>query len=386
MPRFQPRALFLPLLLAGVALTSCVSPPMADPTNTAPPRSASTAPANRADRAELPVPPATSAPGTHKPQPITLSFTGDIQFEDHLRPRLDHPTTALAPIKEQLQAADLTIANLETAITTRGRAEDKTYTFRASPAAFDALSAAGIDVASMANNHGVDFGPQGLSDTLAAIKRAPLAVIGIGANDDQAFAPHVVTIKGTKVAVIAATAFNDPTARNYPAGPDRAGVAAAVDPERLLAQVRSVRPTADVVIVFLHWGIEQDQCPSDQQRSLAEQLAKLGADIVVGTHAHVLQGAGRLPGYDTFVGYGLGNFVWRNRRSVQETTTGLLTLTVEGRKVTAAQWSPAIVGANGLPGFTHGDEAERMRRDFADLRDCADLDAVPAPRTADQIR
>ncbi|MBE1604367.1 CapA family protein [Actinopolymorpha pittospori] len=385
MPRFQAPAPFLPLLVAGVALTACGSPPVADPTKPAPAQSASRAPVNRADTAKLPVDPGTSTPATHERQPITLSFAGDIQFEDHVRPRLDSPATALAPIKEQLQAADLTIANLETAITTRGRAEDKTYTFRASPAAFDALDAAGVDVVTMANNHGVDYGPQGLSDTLAAIKRAPLAVVGIGANADQAFAPHVATIRGTKVAVIAATAFNDPTARNYPAGPNKAGVAAAVDPERLLAEVRSVRRAADVVVVFLHWGIEQDQCPSDQQRSLAEELAQTGADIVIGSHAHVLH-AGRLAGYDTYVAYGLGNFVWRNRRSVQETITGLLTLTVDGRKVTAAQWSPAIVGASGLPGFTHGDEAERMRRDFADLRGCADLDAVPASRTAAHIR
>ena len=308
-------------------------------------------------------------------RPITLAFAGDIQFEGQIRPRLDHPESALAPIRKELSAADITIANLETAITTRGRAEDKRYTFRAAPDAFDALATAGVDVVSMANNHGVDFGPQGLADTLAAIPKAPLAVVGIGADADQAFAPHVETVRGTKVAVIGATAFNDPTARNFPAGADRAGVAVALEPTRLLAEVRDARTAADVVVVYLHWGTEQQQCPTSDQRTLARKLADAGADVVLGSHAHVLLGAGLLD--QTFVGYGLGNFVWRNRHSVAETTTGVLTLTLAGRTVAGSDWAPATVGANGLPHFATGDQADEMRGDFARLRSCTDLSAVP---------
>jgi poly-gamma-glutamate capsule biosynthesis protein CapA/YwtB (metallophosphatase superfamily) len=308
-------------------------------------------------------------------RPITLTFAGDIQFEGHIRPLLDRPGTALAPIKDELSGADLTIANLETAITTRGRAEDKNYTFRAAPAAFDALAAAGVDVVSMANNHGVDFGPEGLADTLAAIPRASLAVVGIGADADQAFAPYVATVRGTRIAVLGATAFDDPTSRNYPAADERAGVAVALEPARLVSAVRQARRSSDIVVVYLHWGIELEQCPTDEQQELARTLADAGADIVVGSHAHVLLGAGLLD--KTFVGYGLGNFVWKNRNSVAETTTGVLTLTMTGQAVDRADWSPATVGADGLPHFATGARAEEMRRDFAGLRSCADLSAVP---------
>ena len=135
---------------------------------------------------------------------LTLAFAGDIHFQSHLRPLLDEPESALAPIRPELSEADLTIANLETAVTTRGEPEDKQFTFRTSPRAFDALAAAGVDVVSMANNHGVDYGSVGLADTLAAAEHAPVAVVGIGADAEQAFAPHVATIRGTRVAVIGA--------------------------------------------------------------------------------------------------------------------------------------------------------------------------------------
>jgi poly-gamma-glutamate capsule biosynthesis protein CapA/YwtB (metallophosphatase superfamily) len=313
-------------------------------------------------------------------RPLTLAFAGDIHFEDHLRPLLDEPGTSLASLRPELASADLAIANLETAITTRGEAERKSFTFRAPASALEAVAGAGIDVVSMANNHGVDYGSEGLTDTLrAAARNAPVGVVGIGADEDQAFAPHVETIRGTKVAVIAADQVADPTTANFSAGPDQPGVASALDPARLLAAVRAARRAADVVVVYLHWGVELEGCPTDDQRSLARQLADAGADVVAGTHAHVQLGAGQLAGYDTFVAYGLGNFVWYNRSSERTTTTGVLTLSLDGRTVTRARWAPASVGPDGVPEFASGEDEIGMRRDWARLRECTDLKAVPEP-------
>jgi poly-gamma-glutamate capsule biosynthesis protein CapA/YwtB (metallophosphatase superfamily) len=286
---------------------------------------------------------------------------------------------SLAGLRPNLGAADLTIANLETSVTRRGEPEDKEYTFRTSPAAFDALDAAGVDVVSMANNHGVDFGPEGLTDTIAAADEAPLGVVGIGADDARAFAPYVATIRGTKVAVIGSDAVADHTTRNFSAGPAQGGVASALDPARLVAEIRKARQVADVVVVYLHWGTELESCPTSDQRLLARELAAAGADVVAGTHAHVQLAAGQLDGYDTFVAYGLGNFVWYNRSSERTTSTGVLTLTLEGRSVTGSSWAPAMIGEDGVPSFASGDRAAEMRRDWADLRSCSDLRAVPEP-------
>ena len=105
-----------------------------------------------------------------------------------------------------------------------------------------------------------------------------------------------------------------------------AGTADAIDPARLLRAVAQADRSADVVVVYMHWGIQGEQCPSDGQRSLAANVINAGADIVVGSHAHRLQGDGRVGrGY---VAYGLGNYAWYTQSSEATSVTGVLTLTV----------------------------------------------------------
>ena len=133
------------------------------------------------------------------------------------------------------------------------------------------------------------------------------------------------------------------------------------------------------MVVYLHWGRELVNCPTDDQRALARQLAAAGADVVAGSHAHVQLGAGRLDGTDTFVAYGLGNFVWYNRSSVATTTTGVLTVTLTGRTATRAEWSPARIGEDGIPAFADGERAGEMRQKWEHLRSCTDLHGLPQP-------
>ena len=104
---------------------------------------------------------------------MTIAVAGDVHFEGVLRDRLDDPATALAPATKTLAAADVAIVNLETSVGTGGRPEPgKRYTFQAPPTAFEALAAAGIDVATMANNHALDYGRDPLPGTFAAIDAA----------------------------------------------------------------------------------------------------------------------------------------------------------------------------------------------------------------------
>ncbi|HEX2362762.1 MAG TPA: CapA family protein [Jiangellaceae bacterium] len=319
--------------------------------------------------------PTTTPESSPPPGPITIAFAGDVHFEAQLRSRLEDPATALAPIATQLSAADLTVVNLETSIGTSGSPEPKRFTFQAPPEAFDALAAAGVDVATMANNHGMDFGPDGLDDTLTAIAAdPPLEVIGIGSNADQAFAPAVVDVRGTTVAVIGAHSADDPRAdptEHWAAGTDKPGVAVASDPGRLVAAVRDAARAADLVVVFMHWGVQGERCPSRSQVGTARALSDAGASIVVGSHAHVVQGTGLVDA--TYVAYGLGNFVWYNPDSESASTTGLLTITVDAGHVVAEDWNPARIDANGMPRFVTGGESEDMAASFASLRQCTDL-------------
>lgn len=304
--------------------------------------------------------------------PVTIAFGGDVHFEGVLASRLrQDPATALGPIGQTLSAADLAMVNLETAVTDRGTPATKQYVFRAPATAFTALRSAGVDVATMANNHGMDYGQVGLRDSLAAARAAAFPLVGVGENSAAAFAPYIATVRGQRIALLGATQVLDTaTIPDWTATPDHPGLASAKDPAALLAAVRAARTQADTVVVYLHWGRELAQCPSADQQRLAAELAAAGADVVVGSHAHVLQGSGWLG--STYVAYGLGNFAFYAAGSGPNTSTGVLTLTLQGRSVTDATWTPARI-AGGVPTPLHGPAADAATKSWESLRSCTGL-------------
>jgi poly-gamma-glutamate capsule biosynthesis protein CapA/YwtB (metallophosphatase superfamily) len=319
---------------------------------------------------------AAAKPGEASGSAVTLSFGGDVHFEGAIRDRLNRdPATALGPVADILRRADLAMVNLETAIATGGTPQSKAFTFRAPPSAFQALKAAGLDVVTMANNHGMDFGSEGLADSLRAAEDADFAVVGIGRDAAQAFRPYTVTVKGQRIAIIGATQVLDGNlAAAWTAAEGKPGLASAYQSERLLSAVRAARRSADTVIVDLHWGRELSQCPIERQRELAPKLVKAGADVVVGSHAHVLLGGGYLgPAY---VDYGLGNFVFYSHGGVTA-QSGVLTLTVRGRAVTRARWTPAVI-SGGVPIPSTDGAADRAVATWNGLRGCTGLAAEPS--------
>lgn len=352
-------------LVALLAISACAKS-QAGTDQAAPATSVAPAP-------QQPAPAITSVPDSE----FTLAFAGDVHFEAGLRGLLDDPAHALDPVAPLLSAADLTMVNLETAITTRGTAEPKDYTFRTSPAALDALAAAGVDVVSIANNHGLDYGDVGFADTLAARASSPVEMVGIGRDAAEAYAPYVATISGTDVAFLAATVAPEPTTDAWAATDAKGGLATAVDPTRLLAAVRAASVQSDLVVVYMHWGDELVDCPTGDQLTLRAALADAGADVVLGAHAHLQLGAGWTAD-GTYVGYGLGNFVWYHGRTEAVASTGVLTLTVRNGEVVDHAWSPATIPTSGgVPTPLTGGAAESARARWADLRTCADLSPTP---------
>lgn len=307
--------------------------------------------------------------------PITLAFGGDVHFAAQLEPLVDEPDS-LAELAPYLAKADLAMVNLETAITDRGSPEPKQFHFRTTPAALDLLQRTGVDVVTLANNHAVDYGRDGLRDTLAAQQASPIPIVGLGADADAAYAPAYLEVRGTTVAVLGATQIPDWTLAHWSASADRPGVASASSTRRLAEAVRTARAKADLVVVYLHWGTDYTQCPNSLQRRTAEALAEAGAGVVVGAHAHQLQGGGWLG--RTYVDYGLGNFVWWRRNNEVDARSGVLTLTVDQGRVTEAGWTPMRVSPDGIPRVPD-DQAERdaLLDKWDAVRDCADLDDAP---------
>ena len=303
---------------------------------------------------------------------VTLAFAGDMHFEGAVRSRLDAaPATAVGPFAAVLQAADLAIGNLETAIATGGTRADKQFAFRAPPAAVDALRAAGFDAVSMANNHGLDYGPDGLAETLAVKRAQPDGfLIGIGGEEDEAFAPFTAEVKGQRIAVIAATQVLDSDLiAAWTATATHGGLASAKRVDRLVEEVRTARAGHDTVVVFLHWGVEKATCPTGDQQALAEALVAAGADLVVGGHAHRLQGGGRMG--PALVHYGLGNFLFKEN-SPDGARTGVLEVTVTGRRVDGYRWIPGRISGS-VPRPLAGADAAEALSYWEGLRPCAGL-------------
>ncbi len=221
----------------------------------------------------------------------------------------------------------------------------------------------------MANNHGVDYGPQGLQDTLAAKAATPLGVVGIGANAAQAYQPWTTVVRGQRIAVIGATdVIDNALIGSWTATDIQGGLASAKDAnqERLVAAVAAARKTADTVVVDLHWGEEGLDCPTPRQEQLAQALVAAGADIVVGSHTHRVETAGRLG--PALVDYGLGNFVFYNE-SGESGVSGVLEVTATGRDIDGYQWKPARI-EGGIPHLITGTAATQ------------DVDAFNARRTS----
>ncbi|MFE3683648.1 CapA family protein [Streptomyces sp. NPDC059095] len=314
------------------------------------------------------------------PGTITLAFGGDVHFTGRTASRLNATPAdpALGPMSKTVAAADFAMVNLETAITTRGAAEPKLYHFRTPPSALTALQASGVDAVSMANNHAVDYGPAGLADTLDAVHHAPIPVLGIGANEAEAYRPYVKSIRGVRLAVVAASQVVDLTNDRFRAGPKKPGIASALDRTKLLAAVKRAKAEADVVVVYLHWGTEGQSCPGPEQKSIAAKLSAAGATVVVGTHAHVMLGSGMLG--PSYVNYGLGNLLWYGRSPYPRSDdSGIATLTIAHGRVVKQGFTPAVVDNRGVPMPQSGAAAKSVTDRLASLRPCAALAPGPKP-------
>ncbi len=318
-------------------------------------------------------------------KPVTMAFGGDVNFPtgSTLADRLAaDPATALGPgVPQLLSGVNLSMVNMETALTdgTCPDPQDKQYIFYAPSSAISAFRGAGVSLVTEANNHGEDCGPGGLQMALAARTRSGYTILGIGQNAAQAFTPYRVTINGQRIAIIAATQVIDSDLQTaWTATATQPGLASAYDVGDLVRAVEAARKVSDTVVVFLHWGTELDACPNPDQEPLATLLVQAGADVVVGSHAHVLLGGGYLG--SAYVDYGLGNFAFYNDPPPTD-QSGSLAVTVTGRHIDGVTWRPAVI-EDDLPQPLSGAEAAQAVAQWNAARTCTDATAAPGSSLA----
>lgn len=232
---------------------------------------------------------------------ITLAAVGDVMLGRWVGKRIAKVGTDqfFSGFSKELNQADMTFANLECALTKTTKSANKKIVLRADPALAPALSRAGFSVLSLANNHALDFGESGLDETVSALKAANL--VPIGRESD----PMLWELKGVTVAFLAYC--------DFPRDSGGKGIR-YTDEETLAADISLAKQQGtDVVVVAWHWGTEGSAKPNARQRHLARLAASAGADLILGSHPHVLQPVEWIPRNDgrrCLVAYSLGNFIF----------------------------------------------------------------------------
>ena len=233
---------------------------------------------------------------------INILFTGDFApcrgFEAVV---LDKKEQILGDALPLIKSADLSFANLECPLTDHNIAINKSGpALKAKPACSEALKS--FSVVGLANNHILDYGKQGLVDTIAACNKIGLPTVGAGVDLKQAQRPFVKKINGIKFAIIAIAEHEFNQSEKGGAG------SAPIDPIDNYRQIQEAKSEADVVIVTIHGGNELFPYPRPGLRKLCQFFIDLGVEAVICHHPHV-------PGaYEFFKGkpilYSLGNFIF----------------------------------------------------------------------------
>lgn len=244
-------------------------------------------------------------------QPFTLALTGDVMLGRLVNEAISeygyaYPWGDTLPL---LRDADLVCVNLECALTrnTRRWSEDpaKPFFFRADPEAVETLRIGNVRFAAIANNHIVDFGTEGLLETVAVLDDAGIAHAGAGRDIESASAPAMLSAGGCDVAVVALADYPEAWCATADS-PGMCFTPISLGSEHLGRVARAVeraRVAADFVIVSMHWGPNMRLRPPPLFRDFARAVIDAGADVFWGHSAHVLQGVelhdGRPILYDT---------------------------------------------------------------------------------------
>jgi Bacterial capsule synthesis protein PGA_cap len=316
--RAQRRAALMSAAL-GVLLAACTatggtsSAPQKTATSSSPDRS-SDEPSRSADAPSTTS--GTTSTGAFTPRSITVVMNGDMLLHEGLwsSAQIDARRTGrgamdfrpiLADMRPVVRSADLAICHLETPLAPEGGPYSGYPVFSVPPQILPALKWEGFDACTTASNHSLDDGFSGIQRTLADFDRIGLAHFGTAATKRASQTPLVVDVEGVHVGLIAAT-YGTNGIPIPSAEPWSVPIIHPARIERMAAKAKQAG--ADIVLVALHWGLEYDHAPIQDQIDVADALTKdPDINLIYGHHAHVVQPYDRVNG--TWVVYGLGNAV-----------------------------------------------------------------------------
>ncbi len=298
---------------------------------------------------------------------IDIIAVGDIMLDGTARPTLteqgyDYPFAQMLPL---FNGAQIVFGNLEGPLTHRGTPEqDKKFVFRSPPAKVSAaLKNAGFNVVSLANNHTLDYGAEGLAQTLEALDSVGIQYAGAGSDLKAARRPVIFEVDNQRVAILA---YSVTLPENFYAGKNRPGTAFAHE-EHVRDDVLAARLQADIVLVSFHWGQEGKTDLRDYQTRLGRLAIDSGASAVIGHHPHILQGIERYK--DGIILYSLGNFTFGSY-SMSSARSAVAKLRFQNSRLRQVQLFPINVNnfeVQFQPQLLRGEEADAVLENLRTL-------------------
>jgi poly-gamma-glutamate synthesis protein (capsule biosynthesis protein) len=263
---------------------------------------------------------------TPKKATITLTAAGDClmhntQIWSGLQADGSYCFDSFFPeVRELIMEGDYSSINFEAAMA----GPDSAYTgyplFNSPDAMAQTLKEAGFDLVATANNHCLDRGVKGAIRTLKVLEQAGLDTLGTYKSEEDSHTYLIKDIKGVKVAYLAYTYGTN----GIPLPDEYSFLINFLDEKEILADIKAVRPQVDVLVLVLHWGLEYNPRPSDMQKRQAYSFLEAGADVILGSHPHVIQTMEkiRIAEKDKFVIYSMGNFI--SHQIGQERNSGIV--------------------------------------------------------------
>lgn len=279
------------------------------------------------------------------PEKITLAFAGDMNMDESWpttkflnRQNNDIYACISGDLIQEMQNADIFMPNNEFTYSLRGaKTPGKMYTFRANPDRVKVMQELGTDIVLLANNHCHDYGADSLYDTLDTLEQAGIYYVGAGRNLQDAMTPFYFIYHDLVIAYVAAS-----NAEMYRLTPQATattpGILRCYDPSLFLEEIRVAKQNADIVIASIHWGKEGSNHVVPAQQQLGHQMIEAGADAIIGSHPHVLQGIEFYQGKPIM--YSLGNF-WFNAQTLY-TCLYELEIDTQTRTIDRVRFIPAV--------------------------------------------
>jgi len=276
-----------------------------------------------------------------------LSFGYEKTFDQELELQSNDYGYFFRNVKDIFAADDLTIVNLETTLTTATKMAEKKYRFKADPSYVEILKEGNIEVVSIANNHTLDYLDKGYEDTLSTLEAARVGYFGFEHS-------YITDIRGIKIGILGYTYWETSKKQK----------------EKIKKAIASLREEgADIVIVMYHWGFERDYEQYSSQQDLAHFSIDNGADLILGSHPHVVQGIEEYNG--KYIVYSLGNFSFGGNKNPDDKDTMIIVhkfnfknneLLSQENEIIPCSISSIKERNNYQPTPLEGEEKERVRK------------------------